>query len=293
MAPTPSGYLHLGNILSFAVTQALALAHGAGVLLRIDDMDRERAAPHFIQDIFDTLNFLELPWNEGPENAADFATHFAQHHRMHLYHAALQQLIEAGHLFACTCSRAEILRHNPAGIYPGTCLHKNLPIDTPNSALRLKTPDSATLYINTLNGVQAVPHFPESLRYFVVRKKDGLPAYQLCSVVDDRYFGVDLIVRGADLWPSTLAQWYLAALLAVPDFTQATFVHHPLLVNEQGSKLSKSAGATSVVQMRQKGCSKADVFSAVAGMLQWKKKVSNWQQLAEIMQTLPGWNLVV
>lgn len=290
MAPTPSGYLHLGNILSFVLTQALAARHGDKVLLRIDDMDRDRAAPHFIEDIFDTLHFLELPWQEGPVDASDFALHFAQHHRLPLYQNAVQQLIDGGHVFACTCSRADVLRQNAAAIYPGTCLHKGLPLNTPNSALRLKTPGSVLIQVHTLNGVQSVPQFPEALRYFVVRKKDGMPAYQLCSVMDDVHFGVDLVVRGADLWHSTLAQLYLATLLDVPQFARTTFVHHPLLVSEGGDKLSKSAGATSVFGMRKEGYTKDAVYRAVARMLAIDHDVTNWQELAAAMQTLPGWS---
>lgn len=290
MAPTPSGYLHLGNILSFVLTQALAVRYGAKVLLRIDDMDRERATPHFIEDIFSTLHFLNIPWQHGPANAADFGLQYAQHHRLPLYQHAVQQLIDGGHLFACTCSRAEILRHNAGGSYPGTCVHKNLPLNTPNSALRLKTPHLISIGIKTIHGLQVVPHFPEALRYFVVRKKDGLPAYQLCSVVDDLYFNVDLIVRGADLWHSTLAQCYLASLLQLP-LSKCTFIHHPLLVDSKGDKLSKSAGATSVFGMRKQGCSKADVFAAIAQMLPLQKTVGSWQELASAMRVLPGWSV--
>src|ERR1700761_4059345 len=96
IAPTPSGFLHLGNILSFAITAALAAQSNAKILLRIDDFDRERTNKLYIQDIFDTLNFLEIPYHEGPRNMHEYETEYSQIHRMPLYTAALQQLRNNG-----------------------------------------------------------------------------------------------------------------------------------------------------------------------------------------------------
>jgi len=105
IAPTPSGFLHLGNVLSFALTAALAKQHEAKILLRIDDMDQARAEQEYIQDIFDTLNFLEIPWDEGPRNAEEFKDNYSQLHRLTLYSEAIEQLRDNKLLFACTCSR--------------------------------------------------------------------------------------------------------------------------------------------------------------------------------------------
>src|ERR1700755_812419 len=105
IAPTPSGFLHLGNAYSFALTAALAEKYGAKILLRIDDLDRERVQKEYVQDIFDTLNFLELPWDEGPRNVMELERDWSQIHRMGLYKEALDLLREEGDLFACNCSR--------------------------------------------------------------------------------------------------------------------------------------------------------------------------------------------
>ena len=102
IAPTPSGFLHIGNARSFAVTAALAAQTGAAVLLRIDDMDRNRIDEQFVQDIFDTLHFLNIPWQEGPVNSADFEKNWSQRHRLHLYGRLLQQLVEKDVVYACT-----------------------------------------------------------------------------------------------------------------------------------------------------------------------------------------------
>src|ERR1700719_4550756 len=92
IAPTPSGFLHLGNVLSFAITAALARRTGARILLRIDDLDSQRSAPEFVQDIFDTLRYLEIPWDEGPRDYGEYASQYSQLHRMDLYNRALETL---------------------------------------------------------------------------------------------------------------------------------------------------------------------------------------------------------
>src|SRR5258708_37010017 len=94
IAPTPSGFLHLGNVVSFVRTVELGKRKGAKVLLRIDDLDRERVEPEYVQDIFDTLEFLELPWDEGPRNVEEFERDWSQIHRIGLYREALDVLRE-------------------------------------------------------------------------------------------------------------------------------------------------------------------------------------------------------
>jgi glutamyl-tRNA synthetase len=176
-----------------------------------------------------------------------------------LYNEALQQLVAAGQVFACTCSRADVARNNLSGIYPGTCREKALPLDTPGACWRFRTPGDATVNVNTLTGIVTAA-LPQEMTDFVIRKKDGFPAYQLTSVVDDVHFSIDLIVRGADLWPSTIAQHLLACVPALSAFRAATFYHHPLVTGPDGQKLSKSAGATSIQYLRQQGLTAAKVL---------------------------------
>ncbi|HEY4338159.1 MAG TPA: glutamate--tRNA ligase family protein, partial [Puia sp.] len=129
---------------------------------------------------------------------------------------------------------------------------------------------------------------PVEMRDFVVRKKDGYPAYQLSSVVDDIHFGVDLVVRGEDLRASTLAQLYLAGVLAVAGMPGAAafgglqFIHHPLLT-AGGEKLSKSAGATSIDYLRKQGASPADIFTLIGRSLEAAEPVRDWEQLATLL----------
>lgn len=226
----------MGNILSFSISAALAQKHGAKILLRIDDLDRARVNPEYLTDIFDTLRFLEIPWDEGPLDANDFEANFSQVHRMHLYNEALEQLAASGFVFACICSRRQL---NEVGSC--TCFDKQIPLNTPEASWRLRT-NNAVLKVKSYGGETIQTQLPAEMENFVVRKKDSFPAYQLTSLIDDLFYGVDLIVRGDDLWPSTLAQIQLATVLDKPAFNDAVFYHHPLLLEEPGKKLSKSAG---------------------------------------------------
>ena len=278
LAPTPSGYLHLGNVLSFSITVAAARKCGAKILLRIDDLDRSRADNRYVQDVFDTLNFLEIPWDEGPAKVSEFMESHSQFHRLGIYKDALTELAEKRLVFACTCSRKELLTRGPC-----LCKDKNVPLNTENASWRLITDDRQELVVKNYDGRQIHSFLPAEMQDFVVRKKDGYPAYQLASVLDDLFYGVDLVVRGTDLWPSTLAQHALAAALGNDRFSSVAFLHHPLLLEPSGLKMSKSAGAASVKYLRENGKSKAEVFGLIGSLLGSDGSISNWRELAGLI----------
>jgi glutamyl-tRNA synthetase len=280
IAPTPSGFLHIGNAFSFALTAALACEAGAGILLRIDDMDSGRVQPEYIGDIFETLRFLDIPWTEGPKDAADFNRRFSQHLRLPLYKDALKTLADSGKVYACTCSRAGI-RSRHGGIYPGTCRRKNIPLDAPDAAWRIDTEGAPPISVRTPAGTKT-ENLPESMRHFIVRKKDGFPAYQLASLIDDVHFGIDLVVRGEDLWPSTLAQLFLAGIVGQRAFSDAVFFHHPLIRESSGRKLSKSAGDTSVRFLRQSGMAAADVYAQIGSAFGIRAR--DWRDFAALVR---------
>ncbi len=260
IAPTPSGYLHLGNAYSFLLTKALAKKHGAKILLRIDDLDRDRYRPEYVQDIFDTLDFLEIQIDQGPKNLFEMESTWSQVHRLPLYSEALEQLQQNRLTFACTCTRSQILQIDPRGMYLGQCLDRRIPLTREQVAWRINTLDTDFLQFQEYPKQAKSSILPEEATCYVVRKKDGLPAYQLCSLIDDLYYGVDLIVRGQDLYPSTLAQLDLARLLGKDTFAQTTFYHHPLLKSLDQKKLSKSAGSSSIKTLREDGKNLADLF---------------------------------
>jgi len=279
-APTPSGYLHLGNIFCFACTSALSRKLKGDILLRIDDMDNERADERYVADIFETLGFLGITWQIGPKDLNEFKFRFSQRLRLPLYEHALRQLKDKGLIFACKCSRAEVLANSTDGGYPGTCRHRNLDLDEPGVNWRMKTDTALPVQIQSPQGISS-HYIPPDMRDFVVRKKDGFPAYQLCSVIDDIHFGVNLIVRGEDLLHSSIAQLYLAAQLGLNQFTQSLFVHHPLLTDKQGRKLSKSAGDTSIQFLRNAGARPEDVFSLIAMQSGYDQHISNWNEMLD------------
>ncbi len=274
IAPTPSGFLHTGNILSFAITAALARQSGAKILLRIDDIDQSRANPQFVQDVFDTLNFLQLPWDEGPRNVKDFEDNYSQMYRLDQYNSALDQLRTNNLVYACDCSRRQLNERECS------CIEKQLYLDAENVSWRMITGINKDVTVKDYKGKLITAILPGEMWDFIVRKKDGFPAYQLTSVVDDLFYGVDLVIRGEDLWASTLAQHQLASALGKSKFGKITFYHHSLITDSSGNKLSKSAGATSIKYLRENGKSAEDVYQLIAALLDIKEPIMNWEQLA-------------
>jgi len=287
IAPTPSGFLHLGNILSFAVTAYLARESGAKLLLRIDDLDRDRVRPEYVQDIFDTLSFLQIPWNGGPADFSSVGTKYSQLHRLHLYNETLEELRRSNALFACTCSRAQLAVEHMDGAYPGTCREKQIPLDQEGVAWRLRT-DDRLLTVPAISGENIVHPLPSTMKDFIVRKKDGFPAYQLTSVLDDLYWNVDLVVRGEDLWDSTLAQLYLASAMNRPLFEKIRFGHHSLLTSANGIKLSKSAGDTSIRFLKNEGKRPAEIFTLIASMMNFEENVEDCYLLGQLIYQSPA-----
>ena len=283
-APTPSGFLHLGNIYSFAVTSALAKKYGAGMLLRIDDVDRDRTDSAFIHDIFDSLNFLGIPWDDGPKNVTEFDKSFSQQHRMALYHEVLNRLRNNGVLFACHCSRSEVIKHSTDGGYAGTCRDLGLSFDAPGVAWRMDTKNAGVITLNTI-GAHYTSTLPAEVRDFIVRKRDGFPAYHLTSVVDDNLYGIDLVVRGMDLLPSSQAQVFLAEHAGFSGFKNAIFHHHALFLDPDGEKLSKSGGATSVHYLREQGLNAGEILSGVAELAGFNVRVENWEGLVSVVSS--------
>lgn len=285
IAPTPSGYLHLGNVLSFSLTAGLARRTGAGILLRIDDLDRGRVSKDYIEDIFDTLHFLGIPSDEGPRTISDYEREYSQQHRLGLYREALEQLRTEGKLFACTCSRTQVLRDSLDGGYAGRCRDKGISLDTEGCNWRIRTEAAGEIRLKELRGATAgkmgviSAGLPIGMTDFVVRKRDGYPAYQLTSVIDDLHYGIDLVVRGEDLWDSTLAQQFLAGELGRDEFRAIHFYHHLLVMDSGSEKLSKSAGATSVRWLRGQGVQAADIYTMIVRMLGMDFQAGSWEEL--------------
>ncbi|RPD47106.1 tRNA glutamyl-Q synthetase [Hymenobacter sediminis] len=271
LAPTPSGFLHLGNAINFTLTWLLTRQAGGVLHLRIDDLDRARFRPAYLENIFRTLEWLGLDYDQGPSGPDDFERSFSQRHFLSLYEEVLQAARQAhpGMFYTCRCSRTELARQaSPTGCYPGTCRNHSLPLLAPGTAWRALVPSATTIHIPDLLQGPVTSHLNAVLGDFIVRKKDGIAAYQVASVIDDVRLGVTLVVRGLDLLPSTAAQLWLAHYLpGQARFSETQFLHHGLVTDENGQKLSKSTQAGEQRGIMAEANSPQVVYQAVAKLL--------------------------
>lgn len=269
IAPTPSGYLHVGNGLSFVLTWVLARANGGQVLLRIDDLDRQRYRPEYVEDIFETLDWLGLDYDFGPNGPDDFEANYSQLHRLDFYRELLGKVREEGVVYACTCSRKRIrMAAIDARLYDGHCRSSNIPLEGEGVAWRMLLPSQTQVTFKEWpeNSLQT-KDLKKGMGDFVIRKKDGFPAYQLASLADDFHWNINFVVRGEDLLWSTAAQYWLAELLKIENFTQAVFWHHPLIMDDRGEKLAKSKDANALRSWREAGKGPTEVYRLAAQVL--------------------------
>jgi glutamyl-tRNA synthetase len=236
-APTPSGYLHRGNAVNALLVRRWADRLGGEVALRIDDVDAPRARDDVVDDILTTLAWLDITWDDGPRTVADLRERWSQALRLDRYRTALDLLADGPFpLFACACSRSDLARSGGArcvGGCRGTRPWRRgdaLPDDV---ALRVGIPDDATAIVSGHS--VCVPATD-----VVIWRRDGLPAYHLVSVVDDADLGITHVLRGDDLRDATATQVLLAPHLGAPAAADAVYVHHRLLLDDSGHKLSKS-----------------------------------------------------
>ena len=267
IAPTPSGLLHRGNAYNFLLTKFLVRQPGE-VQLRIDDLDAFRVRPEYLQDIFDTLDWLKIFPDSGPENITEQKEIYSRQLRIPAYNETLGHLVKSGHIFACTCSRKEIMEGSIDGQYPGTCRRKQLPLDMPNASWRLEIPKKTIVHFKDVLLGEVKLDLYDIARDFIVRRRDGIPAYHVASLTDDVDSGINTIIRGKDLLESTAIQLYLSTLLGLGSFGTARFFHHPLIETPEGEKLSKSAGSTSIRSIRESGVTYDQFYQEFLG---WKK----------------------
>lgn len=235
-APTPSGPLHFGSVVAAVGSFLDARRQGGAWLLRIDDVDRPRSVPGAADDILRTLERLGLVWDGAPVR---------QHERVDRYEAALAQLVESGAVYGCACTRKQLQDGDRAAdgsvIYPGTCAAGLAPGLAPR-AWRFRVPASVVRFEDRVQGV-IVEDLRRDVGDFVLKRADGLFAYQLATVVDDADAGVTDVVRGIDLMLSTPRQIALQQALGLPI---PRYGHFPVVVDAAGQKLSKQSLARAV-----------------------------------------------
>lgn len=266
LAPTPSGYLHSGNLFSFLLTYKLAQAAQASLVLRIDDLDAPRVDENYVKDIFEVLAAFSLVWQEGPMKYEEVKLH-SQQTRIEHYRKNLQLLVEKDLVYACTCSRQQVYERTGSANYDGHCREKAIALTTSNVAWRLKCDKAQSINVRNEEGFVTTHLLKESVFDFIVLRRDGIPSYQFASYCDDVYYNIDFIVRGEDLFDSTLAQLHLAKLLGNSKFEHTRFLHHPLLRDGNGNKLSKSENADSVKAKLNKGLTAEQIILSLTDKL--------------------------
>jgi len=236
-APTPSGPLHFGSLVTALASYCHARSQQGQWLIRIEDVDTQRIVDGSLDLILNDLEAFGFEWDGEIIYQSD---------QFERYEAGLQQLLKQGHAYACECSRRSLraagVKNGPLGmIYPGTCRGKQL--DQKNHSIRINTESSGELnYQDQLFGQVGI-NIPEQSGDFVIRRADGIYAYHLAVVLDDDLQNINQVVRGADLLEATCLHLYLQQLLGI---TPPEYLHVPLVRNNSGDKLSKQTGATAL-----------------------------------------------
>jgi glutamyl-tRNA synthetase len=279
IAPSPTGYLHLGHARTFWTAQQRARENNGVLILRNEDLDPARSRPEFGSAMLEDLKWFGFEWQEGPDVGGPFAP-YNQNQRHHLYRTALEQLQAGGFIYPCTCSRKDIQQAAQAPhaaddevIYPGTCRGKvssfefrvsgsefrgpNAKPETrnPKPSWRFRVPDGEV--ISFFDGALGRQSFTAGSDFgdFVVWRHDDVPSYQLAVVVDDAAMQITEVVRGADLLVSTARQLLLYRALGL---TPPAFFHCPLVLDEHGERLAKRHEALSLRRLRADGASPAE-----------------------------------
>ena len=235
-APSPSGRMHAGNVFAALMSWLIVKARGGRIVLRVEDLDVERSKREWADQVQRDFEMLGLTWDEGP---------FYQQGRDEAYRAAFDRLTQGGEVFPCFCTRADLHAASAPHrgeklVYPGTCRHlSSAEIEQKRAvrapAWRLLAPDVVYRFNDLVQGCYQ-QNLQRECGDFVVRRADGLFAYQLAVVVDDAEQGVNCVVRGMDLLVSTPQQMYLQDILG---YGHPEYAHIPLLVGERDRRLSK------------------------------------------------------
>ncbi len=249
-APSPTGDLHLGGAWTALASWVVARLGGGVSVLRVEDLDTPRVVTGSQERIEDDLLWLGLAWDEGPAKQSE---------RSSLYERAVERLAASGLVYPCDCSRAEIARaasaphagqESPETLYPGTCRDRDpsRPMRRP-PALRFRVTNERVSYEDGIQGPIA-QQLDRDVGDFVLKRGDGLFAYQLAVVVDDLAMEITHVVRGADLAPSTPRQIALARALGA---SGPVYAHVPLVVGNDGARLEKRTPGGTVRQLRDAG----------------------------------------
>jgi glutamyl-tRNA synthetase len=264
-APSPTGDLHLGNLRTAVIAWLSARSSGAGFLVRMEDLDRHQSTLQHEQAQLRDLASLGLDWDGDVLRQSD---------RFAIYDEVIDQLAHEGLVYECFCTRREIQReiaesasapHGPPGSYPGTCRDLDEAARAAHRAagrhpaVRLRSDRSTVAVDDRLAG-----RYAAVVDDVVLRRNDGVPAYNLAVVVDDELQGITEVVRGDDLLSSTPRQIMLQRLLG---YTTPDYMHVPLVMGDDGHRLAKRHGAVTLEELRTAGVTSGDVLAWIGGSL--------------------------
>ena len=261
LAPSPTGFLHLGHARTFWIAQQRAEEAGGALILRSEDLDSARCRAEFSAAMMGDLRWFGLRWSEGPDVGGPHAP-YVQSARMAGYIAAFEKLRALGAIYPCSCSRQDVLRALTAPhageeepVYPGTCRaplrgKSEIRISKSETNWRFRVPDGETVSFTDSALGEHAEIAGRDFGDFLVWRKDGMPSYQLACVVDDAAMGVTEVVRGADLLTSTCRQLLLYRALGLD---APAFHHCALMTDVNGIRLAKRDAATSLRGLRAGG----------------------------------------
>lgn len=273
-APSPTGAIHLGNVWTALLAWLDARQRGGAFVLRMEDLDPDRSRPALAAQLLHDLRWLGLDWDEGPDVGGPYAP-YVQDQRRARYAAALDELIVHDWVYACYCSRAEV--RAAASAPHGTPQRERCP----NACWRLSPAEQQARHAAGRRPCLRIrmPATPTPIRFddlcygpieedvaqaagdFVVRRSDGVHAYQLAVVVDDGAMAITHVIRGADLLDSSARQIWLHQLLG---YAAPRFGHVPLLIDPDGHRLSKRHGALAVAELRAAGRRPTEIIGWLA-----------------------------
>jgi glutamyl-tRNA synthetase len=262
-APSPTGDLHVGNIRTALFDWAFARHTGGTFVFRIEDTDRSRVLPEYIDSALDTLRWLGLDWDEGPEAGGPYGP-YLQSERMDIYADWVAKFLESGHAYYCYCTQEELAERRaaaragggPSG-YDGHC--RSLTPDEVATyqaegrrpVVRLRMPGGVTRFTDLIKGEITIDN--ANVPDFVLARADGSPLYTLAVAVDDVLMKITHIVRGDDLLSSTPRQLAVYRAMGVPEPAFPLFAHLPFVLGLEGEKLGKRYGAASISYYRDEG----------------------------------------
>lgn len=266
-APSPTGYIHLGNVWTAFLAWLQVRQQKGTLILRIEDIDEQRSKPEYTQALLEDLAWLGLDWDEGPGKGGPYGP-YIQQERYSLYEKALQELQAKHLLYPCYCSRARLQaigapHEGEHRLYDGHCYgmpeEQRRQMDRKPS-WRVHVPHVSVSFTDGSYGPFS-DYLPRVCGDFVVRRADGLYAYQLAVAVDDGSMGITHVLRGRDLLSSTAQQIWLMEVLG---YTPPSYTHVPMLIDASGNRLSKRQQGITVRSLRDRGVQADAILSALS-----------------------------